>query len=88
MQIGAPPVWIPGCFEEVDGNEGFCIGKTRLSGYINEGDRAFYTTYDAEDGTMDIEPDLLCKTREAAEAKLTEIRYCKCRVCDYAWNHA
>lgn len=87
VPIGAE-VYIPGSYEEIDGSTVFDIDKTKLSGYIKENDREFYTTYDENCGTMDVEKSELCTTHEEAKKKLEQIKNRKCRVCGCTWEHA
>jgi hypothetical protein len=58
--------------EEIDGADMSGVEELKLSGYIKEGEREFYTTYD-DKGTCDILKDELFLSREAAEEALIKM---------------
>jgi hypothetical protein len=62
-------IYIPYKFRDLDGTVDAGIEETKLSGYIKEGDREFYTTHD-EVGASDYEPGLVFLTRQEAEKAL------------------
>jgi hypothetical protein len=81
-------IYMPGICYGIDERASLCIDESRLSGYVNEGGREFYTTYEEGYGTCDIEVDMLCVNKESAEKKLEEIKGRKCSVCGCTWDHA
>lgn len=87
VPIGAP-VYVPYRLEEFDGSISDGVEELHLSGYIKEGDREFYTTYDDEYGTEDVDPDELYASHEEAKKALEADKKRKCRVCGCTWDHA
>lgn len=62
-------IYIPYRFEDTDGTIDAGVEEARISGYVKEGNREFYTIFD-ECGASDIEPGKFYLTREAAEIAL------------------
>lgn len=73
VPIGAP-VFAVYRFAEEYGKVVEGVVETRLSGYIKEDDREFYTTHDSVCGCCDVEPDKLFLTRDDAEKALAAIK--------------
>lgn len=73
VPLGAP-VYVIYRFAEEYGRIVEGVEETRLSGYIKEDDREFYTTHDSVCGSCDVEPDKLFLTREEAEKALEALR--------------
>lgn len=59
-------------YEETDGSIVRGIEEVHLSGYVKEGEREFYTTYD-ETGTCDFGPDEIFAAHEDAVAALKKM---------------
>lgn len=59
-------LWVAYEITETDGSIDRGVEEVHLSGYIREGDREFYTTFD-ESGTCDFAPDQVYLTPEAAD---------------------
>ncbi|RCX20900.1 hypothetical protein DFR58_101102 [Anaerobacterium chartisolvens] len=87
-------IFVPYKYKDVDGTIESGIEEAKLSGYVKEGDKEFYTTYD-ERGCNDYEPGSFYLTREEAEPALvdleaeeygSEAEEGKCRVCGCTWN--
>ena len=70
VPIGAP-VFVVYSFAEPDGSIDEGVEELRLSGYIKEGDREFYTTYDEAVGSCDFKPEDIFVTRIEAEKALS-----------------
>lgn len=62
-------IYVPYKYKDTDGTIEAGIEEAKLSGYVKEGDREFYTTYD-ELGTNDYDPKDIFLTREDAEKAL------------------
>lgn len=62
-------IYVPYKYKDTDGSIEEGIEESKLSGYIKEGDREFYMTYD-ELGTNDYDPRDIFLTKEDAEKVL------------------
>ncbi len=90
-------IYVPYKYKDTDGTIEAGIEEAKLSGYVKEGDREFYTTYD-ELGTNDYEPGTFHLSREEAEKVLVSMEPeeygnpfdtgQKCRVCGCTWFNA
>jgi hypothetical protein len=65
-------IYIPYKFKDLDGTIDAGVEEAKLSGYIKEGEREFYTTYD-DHGTNDYEPGKFYLTPAEAEKALEKL---------------